>query len=376
MTDAEWDAADQLEAAFGSGPPAASGVAPGRVTLLGEHVDYVGGRVACMAIDLHLAVSVRPSADGRWRVASERQRVERDRPSMAGDIGDRVFAAAVALRRFGVNLSALEIGVASRIPRSSGLSSSAALAAASLVAMLRLSGAQLSADDLVAAALIGEREIVGVPCGDLDPLAVVHGQAGSVLVLDCATGSREYRPWPWPEVGLLVASSGETHDVQGAGYRARRDLAERSCAALGAAGCQEIADRWSALPAELRAAGRHIATETRRTDAAVAALEAADAPRLGALVNQSHESLRADFRVSTARLDAMTAAARRVPGCYGARLVGAGFGGSALAIVDRTAARDCAAAMAAASGAGAGTWQVEPSAGVGVLAADVVISPS
>jgi galactokinase len=376
MTDLEKGAVNELEAAFGSGPLAASGVAPGRITLLGEHVDYVGGRVACTAIDLALAVAVRPSADGRWRVASEGQRVERDRPSMAGDIGDRVFAAAAALGRFGVVLPPLDIGVASRVPRSSGLSSSAALMAASLVAMLRASGAHLTSDDLVAAALIGEREIVGVPCGDLDPLAVVHSRTGSVLVLDCATGFRETRPWPWPEIGLLVAGSGERHDVQGAEYRARRDLAERSCAALGVASCQEIGDRWRDLPAELRAGGRHIATETRRTDAAVAALEAADPHRLGVLFNESHESLRADYRVSTARLDAMTAAARGVPGCYGARLVGAGFGGSALALVDRKAAGACAAAMAAASGPDARTWLVEASAGVEALAPDVVTSPA
>ena len=99
MTDLETCAGGELEFAFGPGAPAASGEAPGRITLLGEHVDYVGGRIACMAIDLTLAVSVRPSGDGRWRAVSEGRRVERDLPSMAGDIGDRVFAAASALRR-------------------------------------------------------------------------------------------------------------------------------------------------------------------------------------------------------------------------------------------------------------------------------------
>ena len=222
------------------------------------------------------------------------------------------------------------------------------------------------------AALVGEREIVGVPCGDLDPLAVVHGRAGAVLLLDCSTGFRATHPWPWPEVGLLVASSGERHDVQGAGYRSRRELAERSCAALGVAGCQAIGARWGELPPPLRAAGRHIATETRRTDSAVAALDSGDLDRLGELIDESHESLRTDCAVSTPRLDAMTAAARRVPGCHGARLVGAGFGGSAMALVERRAAPDCAAAMAGASLPGAGTWLVEPSDGLAVSAPDVV----
>jgi len=368
----EGAAAGELEADLGPGVAAACASAPGRITLVGEHVDYVGGRVACAAIDLTLAVAVRPSADRRWRVVSDGERVERDAPSMAGDIGDRVFATASALARFGVLLLPLEIGVASGVPRAAGLSSSAALMTASLVAMLRLAGAQLGADDLVAAVLIGEREIVGVPCGDLDPLAIVHGRAGAVLLLDCSTGFRAMVPWPWPEVGLLVASSGEQHDVQGARYRARRGLAERACAALGVAGCQEIGERWGELPAELRAAGRHIASETRRTDAAVAVLESGDVERLGILMNESHESLRTDCGVSTSRLDEMTAAARRVPGCYGARLVGAGFGGSAMALVERRAAAGCAAAMAGISRPGAGTWLVEPSGGLAVTAPDVV----
>ena len=376
MTDLEARASGELEAAFGSGATCAGGVAPGRLTLLGEHVDYVGGRVACMAIDLTLAVAVRPSADGRWRVASEGRRVERDLASMAGDIGDRAFAAAAALARLDIILPPLDIGIASRVPRSAGLSSSAALTAASLVAMLRLGHGRLSSDDLVTAALIAEREIVGVPCGNLDPLAVVHSRAGSVLLLDCATGARETRPWPWPEIGVVVASSGETHDIQGAGYRTRRELAERACAALGTSSCQEIGGRWRDLPSELRAAGRHIATETRRTDAAIAALEAGDQHRLGTLVDESHESLRTDCGVSTDRLDAMTTAARRVPGCYGARIVGGGFGGSALALVDRAAAGACAAAMAAAASPGAGTWLIEPAAGVAALAPDVVIAPT
>ncbi|MGD1054448.1 MAG: galactokinase family protein [Candidatus Dormibacteria bacterium] len=261
MTDLEATAIAGLEAAFGSGTPAASGLAPGRTTLLGEHVDYVGGRVACMAIDLALAVAVRPSADARWRVVSGGERVEREGPGTARDIGDRVFAAASALGRFGVLLPPLDIGVASQLPRSSGLSSSAALTAASLVAMLRLARARLGADDLVAAALIAEREIVGVPCGDLDPLAVVHGRADAVLLLDCATGARETRAWPWPEIRLIVAGSGERHDVQGAGYRARREQAERACALLGATGCQEIAARSPHQPEpcipEPRPAGQH-----------------------------------------------------------------------------------------------------------------------
>ena len=374
-SDADRAAIGVLQRGFGAGAAPAVGCAPGRVTLVGEHVDYVGGRIVCMAIDLILAVAVRPSADGCWRVVSNGVRVERPQPTMARDIGDRVFASALALGRCGVAIPPLEIGVAGNLPGSAGLSSSAAIVTASLVAMLRLVGGRLGADELVAAAVTAERDIVGVPNGELDQRAVVHSRAHAVLVLDCADATRRTVPWPWPEIGVIVAHSGESHDVGGEEYRLRREGAERACIELGVTSCQEIGERWHELPSELQPRGRHIATETRRSDAAVSALEAGDARALGQLIDQSHESLRRDYRISTDRLDAMVAAARRVPGCYGARLVGAGFGGSAIALVELGAAARCAGAMAEVAGGGHGAWLVEPADGLEATSPDVIGPP-
>ena len=372
VTPLEATAVQTLKDAFGVGAAPAVGSAPGRVTLVGEHVDYVGGRVACLAVDLAVAAAIRPSADGRWRAVSRGRRVERQEPAMAGDVGDRLFAAAVALGRLGVSVPALEIGVSADLPESAGLGSSAAVTLAALVAMLRLAGARVDADGLVFLALTAERDIAGVPCGDLDQRAAVHGEAGTVILLDCAAGQRSVVAWPWSGIQVLVATSGESHDVGGEGYRLRRQSAERACAVLGVTGCQEIGDRWRELPEELRRRGRHIATETRRTNAAAQALRAGDAPALGRLFDESHASLRDDCEVSTERLDAMVAAARRVPGCHGARLVGAGFGGSAIALVEREAMEDCAAAMTGVSRVPGGTWVVRSADGLVVTAADVV----
>lgn len=371
---AERAAISVLDRGLGPGTAPQVGRAPGRVTLVGEHVDYVGGRIVCMAINLGLAVALRPSADGRWRVVSDGLRVERAQPTMAHDIGDRVFAAAAALARRGIAIPPVEIGVAGSLPRSAGLSSSAAIITASLVAMLRLAAGRLTADELVATAVTAERDIVGIPSGQLDQRAVVHSRDHCVLVLDSDSGSRRVVTWPWPEVGVVVAHSGESHDVGGEEYRLRRQAAERACEALGVAGCQAIGERWRELPDELQPRARHIATETRRSDAAVLALEAGDARALGRLIDESQESLRHDCQVSTLRLDTMVAAARRVPGCFGARLVGAGFGGSAMALVELGAAARCRAAMAEAAGGGHGAWLVEPAAGVERTASDVVAS--
>ncbi len=361
-----------LDQAFGAGAAVSAATAPGRVTLVGEHVDYVGGHVACMAVDLALTVAVRPSRDGWWRAAGLGQRVQRPAPTMAGDVGDRLFAAAVALGGRGPAPPPLEIAVVGDLPASAGLASSAAVILAATVAMLRLAGRRVAAEELVAIALTAERDIAGVPCGDLDQRAIVHARPAEVLALDCASGARRPVPWPWPAVALVVAASGESHDVGGRAYRRRRQAAESARAALGVSTCQEIGDRWSELEPGLRARGRHIATETLRADAAVRALEAGDVAALGRLMDESHESLRRDCEVSTARLDAMVAAARGVPGCHGARLVGAGFGGSVLALVEEGAAEACAAALAAPSELDRATWLVRPAAGLEVTAADAV----
>jgi galactokinase len=332
-----------------------------------------------MAIDLSLSVAVRPSRDGWWRAAGLGQRAQRREPEMAGDIGDRLFAVAQTLGaplpppvRPGPAIPPLEMAVAGDLPASAGLASSAAVILAAALAILRLSGRRISAEELVEVALTAECDIAGAPCGDLDQRAIVHGRPGEVLALDCGGGARRSVPWPWPGVALLVAASGERHDVGGREYRRRREAAERVCTTLGVSTCPEIRDRWRELEPGLRPRGRHIATETLRADAGVRALEAGDATALGQLMNESHESLRCDCEVSTPRLDAMVGAARGVTGCYGARLVGAGFGGSIVALVDQGAAPACAAALAAVSGPEGATWLVRPAAGLEATATDVV----
>jgi galactokinase len=373
--DLEAKAREAVVRAFGAGGRIFVGHAPGRVPLLGEHVDYVGGRVACVAIDLEIAVAIRAARDGKWRASSRGRIVERDEPIPVGDIGDRIFAAAVALRSFLPDLPPLEVGVSATLPESAGLSSSAAVVVAMIVALLRKERARMSARDMVDVALTAERDIVGVPCGSLDQQAVVRAPEGGVLILDFAADSFSTVSWPWQKVGLVVCDSGDHHDVATGGYGERRRQAEKVLGELNVAGCQEIGAKWSSISdSELRLRARHIATETARTREAIDSIRAGDLEGLGRLISSSHASLRDDFQVSTDRIDAMVKAAERIPGCYGSRIVGGGFGGSAIAICEESATDSVRQAMARAASRNGleGTWTVHPSPGVASSAPDVV----
>ena len=361
----------QLESAFGPGAAAASGWAPGRCTLVGEHVDYAGGFVLAFAVDLGIAVAARPSPDGTFRLAAPGRRVERSDPWPAGDAADRVFAAAVALRAAGHEVPPVELGIAPTLPEGAGLASSAAVILATLDALLQLSGERARAEDLASMALRAEREIVGVPCGPLDPLAIVFAPPGGAALVDCGAGSAT--PVSWPAAGTVVclADSGERHDVGGAAYRSRRDECDRALAALRVRTCREItpaAPAAAALDEVTRRRAAHLGDESRRACEAADALGSGDVVHLGALMSASHRSLRDLYEVSTRVLDRMVVAVEAVGGCLGSRLVGAGFGGSVAALARTEAALECCAALAAAAAPGGGaTWVVRPAPGLAAV---------
>jgi galactokinase len=320
-------------------------------------------------------VALRPSGDGLWRLVSAGRRVAREDPRPAGDLGDRAFAAALALGAVGVDLPPLEIAVVADLPEAAGLASSAALCCAVAVAGLRLAGARLGAEALAEVALTAERDIVGVPCGPLDQRAVVGRPEAGATLLDCADGSVEAVPWGVRGCALVACDTGQAHDVGGGGYRQRRAEAEGVLRAMGARTVRELTPERlgaAALRPPLDRRARHLVTESGRAVAAAAALRAGDPVTVGALMTASHASLRDDCAVSTPALDAAVGAALSVAGCHGARMVGAGFGGTAVALVEAAAADACGRAMSAAVPGGRGTWRLGHGPGLAVTAADVL----
>jgi galactokinase len=362
----------------GPGAPMQTAFAPGRCTVVGEHVDYADGVVVCMAVHLGVAVAVRESGDGRWHVRSGERRAEREEPWPRGDVGDLPLATVLALRGLGVTAPPLEIRVVASLPEGAGLSSSAALCGATVVAVLRLLGVRLPAADLCTAMLHAERDIVGVPCGPLDQRAVVLPPADGALVLDCR--DQVAAPLPWLAGHVLAAChTGATHDVGGEGYRSRRAQADEALRALGTASYRDLdlasVEAVPGLDPLLRRRARHIVSETARALDCAAALRRGDAAAVGRLMHVGHASLRDDYEVSTPALDAVAAAAEATPGSLGARLCGAGFGGTAVALVEASAADRCLEAMRAAlpaDAAGRGAWLLRPSPGLAALAPDVV----
>ncbi len=370
----------ELIAAWGDAPaPVACGWSPGRATIVGEHVDYVGGSIVAIALDIGISVAVRRSRDAVFRVSSGGIGIERQELMPAGDIGDRVLGALEALRRDGVGIDPLEIGVAATLPPSAGLSSSAAVAVATIVAALRHRGLTIAAARLVDVALAAERDVAGVPCGILDPTTVVHAPEHGALLIDAASGTTTILPWPWADVALVACATRDAHDVGGAEYRTRRREAAAIMAVWDVASVHGLDEgHVDMISSTLRPRARHLMSESRRADAAGAALRAGDAAALGALMNASHDSLRDDYAVSTAGLDATVRAAREIPGVLGARLVGAGFGGTVIALTDVKAVKEARAAMARAADVTvrSSTWVMTPGPGVAVLCPDVVAGGS
>ena len=264
------------------------GRAPGRVNLIGEHVDYLGGRVLPCAIDRFVDARGRPARE--WEVRS----------AVPGGVR---YLRALG-ERLGVEPQAVEIE--STVPPGSGVSSSAALLVA-LIAGLR---PELDGVEAAVACQEAEQAATGVQVGIMDQFASALGRSGFAILLDCATLRHHYIRFP-AGVAIAVIESGITRNLSETPFNQRRQEAE------------------ARMPRRMR----HVESELERVDRFAAAMEAADLQTMGELLRASHVSLRDDFEVSTPAVDGIVERAWSAPGCLGARIMGAGFGGSILALV-------------------------------------------
>jgi galactokinase len=316
--------------------------APGRVNLIGEHIDYSEGFVLPFAIAdrAYAAIAARP--DGLVRIASHQRKekifsidISDVKPGSKGDWEKYVLGVLWSL---GIT-SGVDILVDGSVPSGAGLSSSAALECSVAVGLNALFSLERSKQDLARATQKAENDYVGMPCGIMDQSVSLMGQAGAALLLDCRDLTTESIPFDVASAGLelLIIDTQAHHALVDGGYAERRAACESVAGKLGIPSMRHLtlevleANREKVTEVEFIRA-RHAVTEIARVLEAVTALRASDFATLGTLINASHISLRDDYAVSCPELD-VAVDASLAAGAMGSRMVGGGFGGSAIALI-------------------------------------------
>jgi galactokinase len=337
---------------FGGGEPRLFR-APGRVNLIGEHTDYNDGFVLPMAIDRGTTVAAAPRQDRIVRAHSLNLNstaefdLDRPGPPRRGVWFDYVEGVAQALLRRGARLRGADLVVESDVPSGAGLSSSAALEVSAGMALAAVSGAPVGPLELALAGQEAEHTYVGTKCGIMDQLTSACGRAGHALLIDCRTLQATPIPLDTTETAVVVCDTRVRHALATSAYNERRADCERGVELLRAAlpavtalrdvSVEDLERYGDLLPETVRRRCRHVVTENARTIRAAEALRAGRMDELGRLMWQSHESLRDDYEVSCAELDALVEIAAGVPCVAGARMTGGGFGGSTVSLVRRDA---------------------------------------
>jgi len=335
--------------------------APGRVNLIGEHTDYAGGFVMPAAIDFATIAAVSPRTDGGVSIysANFNERVEYAADTLPKHgkhrWSDYPVGVLQVLRAEGIAVPGVSLSLFGDVPLGAGLSSSASIEVATMLALLAAAGTTLPRPRMALLAQLAENSFVGANCGIMDQFIACCGARNHALLLDCR--SLEYKLAPIPaNLTLVICNTMVKHSNAGGEYNTRRAEVEQATATLRLHR-PEIALLRDATPADLEQWGhemppnvlkraRHIITDSLRAQAAATALEGGNLAELGRLMAAAHASYRDDFEASCPEADLMVELANRQPGLVGARLTGGGFGGCTVNLVEE----EHAAAFAEAVG--------------------------
>lgn len=335
-------------AQFG-GEPAMLAEAPGRVNLIGEHTDYTGGLVLPAAIERRVRIAARPNGADMIRFYAADFRASAEFPAQApAQVSMTGWArypqgVAVQLVGKGLRLVGLDAVITGDLPIGSGLSSSAALEVATSLVLEHTCGQVLSPRERALLCRTAEVEFVGVPCGIMDQIAATLCRRGHALFLDCRSLQTHHIPLG-PDVVLAVCDTGVRRNLVESPYALRQQECVRAIESLRSLGRAVASLRdltlddlplIECLPDPLRRRIRHVVTENSRVVDTARLLTGGDIDLLREVFLASHLSLRNDYEVSSPELDAMVEAALDTPGCLAARMTGAGFGGSVVALVRR-----------------------------------------
>ena len=360
--------------------------APGRVNLIGEHTDYNDGFVLPAAVDRGVALAGRRVPGGPFTLyaADLDDHCIFGSGSLARDAQHawaNYFKGVVwALGERGIDVPACEAVVTGDIPQGAGLSSSAAYEVATVLLLESLGGFELPLEEVAKVAREAENGFVAVACGIMDQMASVFGQQGRALLLDCRSLAKQAVELP-AGLKIVVVNSGVRHSLASSEYNKRRAECDEGVRVLSASlpniralrdvQADDLARLMPALSPVVGKRCRHVVSENVRVREAIQAMAAGDLAKLKRLLAHSHASLRDDYEVSCGELDVLVDLALPQSCCHGARLTGAGFGGSTVNLVDVASVGDFADAMTAGyrqrTGRTAEIHVFEPSAGAHLL---------
>jgi galactokinase len=376
----------EFQKTFGRAPRYIA-AAPGRVNVIGEHTDYNDGFVLPMAIEFYtiMAADKRPDGVGIVTLRSTSQpdaaTVDLSQPIKPatpkwGNYPRGVFAGFQAR---GVNPGGLDVLVHSTVPLGSGLSSSAALEVCTATLIEAVTGKAIDPIEKALLAQKAEHDFANVPCGIMDQFISALGREGHLLLLDCRTRKTELVPMTDPSVALLIINTNVKHELSGGEYAERRAQCEEAAAKLGLKSLRDCSpDQLEGGKAKLSEVvyrrARHVIGEIERTTHAAEGIRASNWPTVGNLMYASHSSLRDDYEVSCAELDAVVEIAEgigRAGGVYGCRMTGGGFGGCCVALVKAsevaTISKKIAEAYKKKTGIEAAIFSSRPAAGATIL---------
>jgi galactokinase len=368
-------------------PPRWIVAAPGRVNVIGEHTDYNDGFVLPMAIEFYAVMAADRPPGGENRVLihstaeSEPASIDLSAPLRPSPLKWSNYPRGVIagfLER-GINLGGLDVFLRSTVPLGGGLSSSAALEVSTATLIEAVSGKKLDPVEKALLCQKAEHEFANVPCGIMDQFISVMGRESHLLLLDCRTRKTELVPMRDPSVELLISNTNVRHELGSGQYAKRRAQCEAAACVLGVPSLRD------AQPASLQSArgkmedvvfrrARHVIGENERTVQAAAAVRASQWQKVGDLMYASHKSLRDDYEVSCAELDAIVEIAEGIGpqgGVYGCRMTGGGFGGCTVALVKTDAVQAVTQQIGAAykekTGLTATIFGSRPAAGATVI---------
>ena len=324
--------------------------AAGRVNLIGEHVDYCGGKVMPCALSLKNTVYVRPNGTDNitvaWTDLPDTVTLEIGKLDSYRDLKHAKYHAGCASlwKRAGHKLVGCDLLMDCTVPFGSGLSSSAAIEVSTIAALSVAAGEEFDPVEVAKIAQRAEQEYAGVNCGIMDQFASANGKKGHAILLDCKTLEKEYIPVELGDCVIVIANCNKPHNLVESKYNERREEVETALRCLQRrlpVHClaelmpYQLEEYRTMLTPVVYRRAKHVVEECRRVHLAANAMREGDMVRFGELLNASHESLSSLYEVTGKELDALAHAAQKFRGCLGSRMTGAGFGGCTVSLVKK-----------------------------------------